>query len=130
MFTMIFSQVVLTWGPLYSPFFSLWLRACHKTVPRQNRKNFPEIPTIQNRFVLYFYILVSILVLSNLKTKENLKMKDPENKKKLNKSEEATVAGGDWMQPIHDFGKNLNPPHDPSQPTIPGDDNGNWDIYE
>jgi len=60
MFTMIFSQVVLTWGPLYSPFFSLWLRACHKTVPRQNRKNFPEIPTIQNRFVLYFYILVSI----------------------------------------------------------------------
>ena len=80
--------------------------------------------------MLYFYILVSILVLSNLKTKENLKMKDPENKKKLNKSEEATVAGGDWMQPIHDFGKNLNPPHDPSQPTIPGDDNGNWDIYE
>ena len=57
-------------------------------------------------------------------------MKDPEKKKKLNKSEEATVAGGDWMQPIHDFGKNLNPPHDPSQPTIPGDDNGNWDIYE
>ena len=45
-------------------------------------------------------------------------MKDPDNKKKLNKSEEATVAGGDWMQPIHDFGKNLNPPHDPSQPTL------------
>jgi len=74
MFTMIFSQVVLTWGPLYSPFFSLWLRACHKTVPRQNRKNFPEIPTIQNRFVLYFYILVSILVLSNLKTADLVKV--------------------------------------------------------
>ena len=59
-------------------------------------------------------------------------MKDLENKKKLTEVEEAAVVGGDWMEPIHDFPHNINSnePNAPQQPTIPGDDNGNWDIYE
>ena len=57
-------------------------------------------------------------------------MKDLENKKELTEVEEAVVGGCDWMQAIHDFPHNIHDPHAPQQPTIPGDDNGNWDIYE